>query len=168
MTSSSPVDRGTVEPEICLGCGNAFGARMAERDGRLIAEAELDALKAERAQSRKWRNLDELRRLRTGIEKLIDDWEWYEDNKGRSGEERAYSSAVIAAVESLRALLAGSVSPDDALMESKRHGDASYPSPVPPTEPRRGRYSHCDVTCTVDCGHCKGQGPPTENREADR
>lgn len=24
-----------------------------------------------------------------------------------------------------------------------------------------GRYSQCDDTCTTDCGHCKGQGPPT-------
>ncbi len=22
------------------------------------------------------------------------------------------------------------------------------------------RYGQCDETCTVDCGHCKGQGPP--------
>lgn len=22
------------------------------------------------------------------------------------------------------------------------------------------RYDQCDHTCTVDCGHCKGQGPP--------
>ena len=22
------------------------------------------------------------------------------------------------------------------------------------------RYDQCDVTCTVDCGHCKGVGPP--------
>jgi hypothetical protein len=22
------------------------------------------------------------------------------------------------------------------------------------------RYDQCDGTCTVDCGHCKGQGPP--------
>lgn len=25
---------------------------------------------------------------------------------------------------------------------------------------RRRRYGQCDVTCTVDCGHCKGQGRP--------
>lgn len=22
------------------------------------------------------------------------------------------------------------------------------------------RYDQCDSTCTTDCGHCKGQGPP--------
>lgn len=22
------------------------------------------------------------------------------------------------------------------------------------------RYGQCDDTCTVDCGHCKGEGPP--------
>lgn len=22
------------------------------------------------------------------------------------------------------------------------------------------RYDQCDASCTVDCGHCKGQGPP--------
>ena len=22
------------------------------------------------------------------------------------------------------------------------------------------RYSQCDDTCTTDCGHCKGNGPP--------
>ncbi len=24
------------------------------------------------------------------------------------------------------------------------------------------RYDQCDHTCTVDCGHCKGQGPPRD------
>jgi len=29
------------------------------------------------------------------------------------------------------------------------------------------RYDQCDATCTVDCGHCKGQGPPADaDREA--
>jgi hypothetical protein len=23
-----------------------------------------------------------------------------------------------------------------------------------------GRYAQCDQSCTTDCGHCKGQGPP--------
>ena len=23
------------------------------------------------------------------------------------------------------------------------------------------RYAQCDWTCTTDCGHCKGEGPPT-------
>lgn len=23
-----------------------------------------------------------------------------------------------------------------------------------------GRYSQCDDSCTVDCGHCKGAGAP--------
>lgn len=22
------------------------------------------------------------------------------------------------------------------------------------------RYDQCDATCTTDCGHCKGEGPP--------
>ena len=25
---------------------------------------------------------------------------------------------------------------------------------------QRARYSQCDSTCTTDCGHCKGNGPP--------
>lgn len=28
------------------------------------------------------------------------------------------------------------------------------------TSARPQRYEQCDGTCTVDCGHCKGQGPP--------
>lgn len=26
------------------------------------------------------------------------------------------------------------------------------------------RYDQCDQTCTVDCGHCKGDGPPPPHR----
>jgi hypothetical protein len=28
------------------------------------------------------------------------------------------------------------------------------------------RYDQCDDTCTVDCGHCKGQGPPSGRAES--
>ena len=24
------------------------------------------------------------------------------------------------------------------------------------------RYDQCDESCTTDCGHCKGAGPPSE------
>lgn len=27
------------------------------------------------------------------------------------------------------------------------------------------RYAQCDDTCTVDCGHCKGAGPPGTRRK---
>lgn len=38
----------------------------------------------------------------------------------------------------------------------------SWPSgrPYPPR-----RYDQCDETCTTDCGHCKGQGPPEPDGE---
>lgn len=26
------------------------------------------------------------------------------------------------------------------------------------------RYDQCDETCTVDCGHCKGAGPVTQEQ----
>jgi hypothetical protein len=30
------------------------------------------------------------------------------------------------------------------------------------------RYDQCDVTCTADCGHCKGQGRPPVDGQARR
>lgn len=30
------------------------------------------------------------------------------------------------------------------------------------------RYDQCDDTCTVDCGHCKGQGVPATSHTKDR
>lgn len=39
------------------------------------------------------------------------------------------------------------------------------PEPVEAASPRPRRYSQCDGTCTVDCGHCKGAGRPPSDLE---
>jgi len=39
-----------------------------------------------------------------------------------------------------------------------RTTEPTAPGPAGPRRP--ARYDQCDASCTVDCGHCKGQGPP--------
>lgn len=59
-----------------------------------------------------------------------------------------------------------------AAIESHLSPAAGGRSSTPPTSPaadttRPHRYDQCDATCTTDCGHCKGEGPPkTEGASA--
>ena len=53
------------------------------------------------------------------------------------------------------------VEPDAPMCRLPHGADCRCPNAQRP--PIRRRYDQCDDTCTTDCGHCKGQGPPAAN-----
>lgn len=114
------------------------------------AERQRDALVAERDRAQ---NLT-MRRLEANI-----------DLRGRAEDAEAQRDEALARLAQIRALCDKfdrlTTLPGSAPRRFARDVRAVLDAPVaPPATPRPRRYDQCDHTCTVDCGHCKGQGPP--------